>query len=306
MSQILDEVEQLSETLRVEPLKPGEKAVFKLCIVGKKEGAREEPSCPDLYQLSAKEQIMDRFIPIAGKKDKFTAKRKTIATHIKEYKETKNGMKAIYEAPQFVRGYCTVTAENNSIYERLMRSKNCVSNKFRKSMGAGKDLFILVEDTKELQDQLHISYIQFQAETIVRGGTWTELKAIATTLNQSPDQRLHVTAYQPGISENLPAIKMTLINLSKLYPKQVISASSNERSKLNVQVFEGMQFGVLIYEKNAYHILGEGSFVEIHKPDADKEPIESLIEYLMSGTEEATAHYVSFVSQLKSVLSPKG
>lgn len=294
---IVDEVKPLSEKLRVPPLKDGEKVVFKLCSVGKREHGREEPAAPELYQLSAKEIVTDPF-------DKAGSQKKVIGTYITDYKQVQNQLKPVYAAPVFKKGYLTVGSDDPATYERLLRSKHCVSNKFRKVMGKGKDLFMLVEDAKEINDQLLMSDIRFQAEKMVRESSWATLKAICAALNQSPDQRLHVRSYIPGVRENdLQGMKMELITKVQLYPKQVIAASDNDMAKLQVQVYESLTFGILIFEKKSYYLLAKNDMELIHTPAEDKDPMASLIDFLSS--EAGAKSYVKIATALKEVLTPK-
>jgi hypothetical protein len=274
METVVDDVQELSkELLKGLTLRDGEKAVFKLCAVGKREYGREEPSSPEIYKLTGKENIFDPF-------DK---RKKTFASSLEENRLVGNRMVAIYERPEFVRGYCTVTSDNPGMYIRLMRSKNCVSNKFRRKMGKCRDLFELVEDTKEINDQLQIADLRWQAETIVRTEEFTELRSICTKLKESPDQRLHVKSYIPGQPENYHAIKLELINIAKLYPKQLISASGNQKAILQVQIFDALNFNVLVFENGSYNMFDiKDKYVELFKPEIGKDKLTSLIEYLMS------------------------
>jgi hypothetical protein len=294
--EIIDDVQPLSEKLKPRPLGPEEKAVFKLLVVGKREIGRDEPAAPELVQLSPKERVTDPF-------DERGPIQKTIGTYITDHKQVQNQLKPVYKAPQFIRGYCTVTADENALYERLMRSKNNISNKFRKAMGKGRDLFMLVEDTKEIADQLQLEDLRWMAETEVRTVEWAALKGIAATLNQSPDSRLHVKSYIPGVKEDLPGIKLELIQLAKLYPKQVIAASQNLDAKLKVQIFEAMNFGVLIYQDKSYFLIGPKDLVSVHTPDVDKNPVDSLIKHLTSA--EGKKSYVLFAQLLNKALTPK-
>lgn len=296
--EILDDVKQLSDKLMPRPLKGDEKAVFRLVSVGKKEIGRDEPSAPEVIQLSAVEMVMDPY-DLEHKN-----KPKKIGTYIVEHKQVQNQLKPVYKSPQFIKGYCTVRADENPMYVRLLRSKNCISNKFRKQMGRGKDLFELVEDRKEINDQIHLADLRWHAESIVRKGDWTTLKATSAKLNESPDNRLHVRTFIAGVKEDdLQGMKLELITKAQLYPKQVIAASGDKEAYLKVQVFEGMNFGVIIFQDGSYHMLGKDDMVNIHTPDKDKDPIDSFVAHLMSA--EGKKHYAQFALELSKVMAPK-
>lgn len=293
METIVDDVQPLSAKLREGlQLKEGERAVFKLLSVGKREPGREEPTAPEVYKMAAKESILDPFDD---------NKRKTFAGPLKEHKLVGTRMVAIYHSPEFIRGYFTVT-EDTEMYIRMMRSKHNVSNKFAKKMGkGGRPLFMLVSEAKELNDQLQIDDLKYYAETIVRNATYEELKTICVALKKSPDARLHVKAYTPGERENHPAIKIELTYIAKLYPKQVISASDDGKSKLQVQIFDAMNLQILVFEQGAYSMFDpKGKFVEVHRPEVGADKMASLIEYLMS--DAGRDHYGMIAVELQKTL----
>lgn len=299
--ELLDEVKPLSEELKPKQLGQDERVVFKLCSIGKKEVGREEPTAPEVYQLSPKESVIDPFVK-EGKDYKPT--KKTIGTYVVEQKVISGQFRNIYFRPQFIKAYLTVGADQQPLYEFLMRSKKNKSNKFKAAMGGKKtpNIFELVEDSKEIQNQLHIEDLRFQAETIVRSAKWMALKTIAHTLNQSPDARLHVSSYSAGVKEDdLQGMKLELIHRAKLYPKQVIVASQDAKATATVEIFEAMNFGVLLFEKGSYALLAEKKgLVVIHTPEKDEDPIESLTAYLMS--EKGQVHYMEMATLLKKAL----
>lgn len=303
MENIVDDVQELSAGLKPKPLGPDEKAVFRLCSVGKKEYGREEPTAPEVYQLTAKERIIDPFEKDA--KGKAVRVNKTIGTYVVENKQVGNRLQAIYKAPQFIKGYCVVGSDEPGMYDRLMRSRMNVSNKFRKSMGKCKDVFMLVEDNKEISDQLMLEDLRLDAQIMVKQGSWMKLKEIAEKMNTSPDQKHHVKSYKPGMNDNITGLKLELIQLAKTYPKAVITCSDDEKAKLTVQVLEGLNFGVLIYQKDAYWLMDSGAegIRKIHQPGVDEDKKESLIQYLMSDKAEAT--YVEFSNLLEKALGLK-
>lgn len=303
MQSVVDDVQPMSDMLRPKPLGKDAVAVFKLCSVGKREYGREEPSAPEVYQLAEKERIIDPFVKTPGNKD-YTPQSKTIGTYVLENKMVGNVMKAIYKKPVFIRGYCVVGADEQDLFAFLMRSKKNRSNKFRGAIGGKKttEVFMLVEDLREVGEQLHLEDLRFQAETIVRTADWTKLKAICNKLNQSPDKRFNVSTYQAGVKEDdLKGMKLELINKAKLYPKQVIYASDDPLAVLTVQIHEAMQFSVLQFEGGEYSILTEKNGVKgIFTPDKDDNPIEALTKYLMS--DEGNGTYKELMGQLRKAL----
>ncbi len=314
MESIIDDVETLSEALLPPALGPDERVVFKLCNVGKKEHGREEPSCPEVWQLTAKERVIDPF----HKKDK-TSKAiptpKTISTYVTENKFIGGRMQAVYAAPRFIKGYIAIGADEQGMYTRLMRSRHNKSNKFRKQMAGGglkcKDIFELVHDVKEITEQLYLDDLRYQAETIVRNADQTALFAIAENLNKSLDARTTSKHYRSGDGTNIQrmiAIKHELIQIAKLYPKQLVAASDDDKAKLQVHIYDSLNFGVLIWngENRAYWLTGTGTadnIDKIHTPSPDKDKNESLMEYLMSDAGEK--HYTLMVNLLMKALGIK-
>ena len=295
--EILDDVKPLSKKLKdtIPPLKDGEVAVFRLTNAFIKEATREEPSCREIAQFSGVEQINDPF--------ETGVKTKKIGTFIKEYKQMrKTGqVKPIYESPVFVRGELRVGSDNQAMYEFLMRSKKCASNKFRNLMGAKKgskaewDLL----GSREISKGVQFDEIRFQAEKMVRESNFDILKGIATMLNASPDPRLHVRSYN-SMSIDPQGMKTEIIQIAKQYPKQVIAASPDERSKIKIQVYDAMIFGILYYEKSAYHLIQDSDITELFTPESDIDSVDSLINYFMSA--EGKKSYVKFAVALKNAL----
>lgn len=302
--EVIDDVKPMSAGLRPKQLGNDEVVVFKLCSIGKKEFGREEPTAPEVYQLAGKESIMDPFEKRDPKDKDFTPTKKTIGTYVIENKVINGVMKAYYKQPQFIKGYCTIHQDEQPMYEFLMRSKKNKSNKFKTAEGGKKvkDIFMLVEDAKEIIDQLQVEDLRWEAESIVRKGDWIRLKSMSNKLNQSPDKRLHITAYQAGVKEDdLQGMKLELIHKAKVYPKQVIAASDDPEANLLVQIHEAMNFSVLIFENGSYAVLTPKEGLKaIHTPDKDEAPIESLTKYLMSP--EGKNDYVLLGSLLTKAL----
>lgn len=297
--EIVDDVKQLSAKLKPRQLKPDEKVVLRLCSVGKKEFGREDPTAPEVYQMPGKEIITDPYHIPDGEKD-FVPIKKTIGTYVTENKVKAGQLVAHYKPIQFIRGYATITSQEE--YNFVMRSKKNKSNKLKYACGGRgvADVFMVVEDVKEVQDQLHLEDLRWQAEKIVRESKVMALKALAHKMNQSPDNRMHVPSYQAGVVEdNIQGMKLELIQRAKMYPKQVILASGDDASILTVEIHEAMNFGVLMYEKGAYALVGKDLNV-IHEPDKDENPIESLIKYLMS--EEGKKNYMEMTNLLKKAM----
>lgn len=297
--EIVDDVKPLSEKLRPRQLKAEEKVVLRLCSVGKKEFGREDPTAPEVYQLSGKEIITDPYHIPEGSKE-FIPTKKTIGTYVTENKVKAGQLVAQYKNIQFIRGYATITSQEE--YNFVMRSKKNRSNKLKYACGGRgvTDIFLVVEDSKEVQDQLHLEDLRFQAELLVRQAKVMALKSIAHKMNESPDARMHVPSYRAGVIEdNIQGMKLELIQRAKVFPKQVIVASGDDVSILTVEIHESMNFGVLMYEKGSYALVGKSLDV-IHTPDKDENPIESLIKYLMSDGGKST--YMEMTKLLKKAL----
>lgn len=294
-----DPIEPLSKKLQPRPMREGERVVFRLLSIGKREAGREEPTAPEVYQVSARETVIDPF-------DEEGPKKKVIATEMIELRRYRGQSIPVYKNPKFIRGYCTLTHEDNPSYVRLLRSKHCRNNKFRTAMGTGKLIWELVEDDKTINDQLHLADLRYHAESIIRNGNASSMKATAVALRTSPDNRLHTKSFVPGVKENdFGALKLELISMAQLYPKQVIMASDNKEAIVRVQMFEAMNFGVLIFEDGAYHLMSgkKGELTSIFTPSADQDAPEALVKHLM--TQAGNKDYVKLVSLLKDVMTPR-
>lgn len=295
-TQIFDDVKPLSKKLQVAPLKDGEVAVFRLTKAFLKEPSREEPSCPEVVQLSGVEQIND-----PGEEG--VARSKKIATTVKEYKAIgKNGqVKPIYEPLVFIKGEMRVSAAEQAKYAFAMRSKKNTGNRYRKLMGASaKDevnTFYLL-GSKETVSVIKLADMQYYAEKMIREATLSTLKEIAITLNANPDQRFKVRSYIDGAQVDSEKLKWDLIQLAKAYPRQVVGACPNDEAKLKVQIYDALVYGVLTFEKDSYFLLGDNDMIEIHTPESDMDKVDSLIKFFMSDK----AKYALFAKALKKAL----
>lgn len=295
-TQIFDDVKPLSKKLQVAPLKDGEVAVFRLTKAFLKDPSREEPTCPEVVQLSGVEQIND-----PGEEG--TNRSKKIATTIKEYKAIgKSGqVKPVYEPLIFIKGELRISAAEQAKYAFAMRSKKNTSNRFRKLMGASaKDelnTFYLL-GSKETVSVMKLADMQYYAEKLIREGTLAELKEIAVTLNANPDQRFKVRSYIDGATVDSERLKWDLIQLAKAFPRQVVAACPNDEAKLKVQIYDALVYGVLTFEKESYFLLGDNDMIEIHTPESDMDKVDSLIKFFMSDK----AKYTLFARALKKAL----
>lgn len=295
-TQIFDDVKPLSKKLQVAPLKDGEVAVFRLTKAFLKDPSREEPTCPEVVQLSGVEQIND-----PGEEG--TNRSKKIATTIKEYKAIgKSGqVKPVYEPLIFIKGELRISAAEQAKYAFAMRSKKNTSNRFRKLMGASaKDelnTFYLL-GSKETVSVMKLADMQYYAEKLIREGTLAELKEIAVTLNANPDQRFKVRSYIDGATVDSERLKWDLIQLAKAFPRQVVAACPNDEAKLKVQIYDALVYGVLTFEKESYFLLGDNDMIEIHTPESDIDKVDSLIKFFMSDK----AKYTLFARALKKAL----
>lgn len=295
-TQIFDDVKPLSKKLQVAPLKDGEVAVFRLTKAFLKDPSREEPTCPEVVQLSGVEQVND-----PGEEG--VNRSKKIATTIKEYKSIgKSGqVKPVYEPLIFIKGELRISAAEQAKYAFAMRSKKNTSNRFRKLMGASaKDelnTFYLL-GSKENISVMKLADMQYYAEKLIREGTLTDLKEIAVTLNANPDQRFKVRSYIEGATVDSEKLKWDLIQLAKAFPRQVVAACPNDEAKLKVQIYDALVYGVLTFEKESYFLLGDNDMIEIHTPESDMDKVDSLIKFFMSDK----AKYTLFARALKKAL----
>ncbi len=301
MAEIKDIVRPLSEKLLPPPLKPGTKVAFRLLSIGKKEPGRDEPAAPEVYQLSGRETITDPF------EEDVTKKRKVIGTMIQEYKPQNGVMLPVYKNPQFIRGWCVLTSDDYDQYAMMVRSLKCRNNKYRGLMGGAriKPIFELVEDSsKEVTEQMYLSDMRWHAEGIVRKSSVLELKAIATKLRASPDTRLHTKTFIPGQAENdFQGLKMELIHIATLYPKQLIAASEDKEAQVMVQIVESMRWGILVFDEGAYQLRNnKGQLDEIFKPSVDQDPVKALTAFFMG---EGKQKYVNLANELKKELTPR-
>lgn len=293
--EILNNVKELSTKLQVQPLRENEVATFRLKRAFLKDGLHEDPTCPEVAQYSGTEDIND-----PGEKGALRSK--LIGTKIIKYKQNQNQLIPVYEPLKFIRGYNRVGSDNHALYTMLMRSKKSGANRFRKQMGAkGEPEWELV-GADQVVSQLMVEELRYQAEKLIREAKIDQLKVIAMKLNMSPDKRLHIASYQPGIKEEPQSIKLELIQKAKQYYKQVVYASDDAGAKRMVEVYDGVTYGILYNDPNkGYQLTTENDdVVDLIKTEPGKEPVVALIEYFES--EKGAKDYVKFVTSLKKAL----
>jgi hypothetical protein len=291
----------LSDKLRVKPLQPGETAKFELLNYRKKEPGRDEPSCPESYDLAEKETIYDPFANDGYGK-------KLVISHIVSYMPTdivggQSYDKPVLEKVKFIRGVVEVTSEEQDKYTYLMRSSKNITNPFRKK--GSRAVFRQVNTKKEVYDAMQDADLTYEAEKLVREADWNEKRAIAVKLNQSPDAKLHVSG---NITTDTTNILLQLITLAKKYPKRVIMSSGDIGAKQRVYISDALSFQLLLWN----HEISTWSLyrpdikavneriVELTTVEAGTDKIEALMEYFK--TEEGRKYYSVLVTALAKIL----
>lgn len=283
---------KLSPRLRVQPLRPGEVAVFQLVNAYKKESGREEPSCPELWQTSAREEIFD---PGLGRKILLEA------IDYYETREREDGstyQKPVYKKLWFLKGELTVTAEEQDVYVRLMRSKGFEGNPFRPK--GAKTIFRLKNSKKEITDKLALQDLTFLAEKLVRESDWTERRAMVANMNKFTDSRLHIKSSV----NDLQGTMFELIMKAKSFPKLVINSSGNINAKIRVQLEDGCLYNILLFtpETSEWSLsMSEGKTMEslcTVSPEEDR--FDALLKHFT--TEQGRNQYAKFASELRKIL----
>lgn len=297
--QLLDNVKPLSDKIlkAIPPLKDGEVAVFRLKNAYQKEAGREEPSCPEVWQLPGNVIINDPYVPEGENTTK------TIGSYILDYKPTGQAgqIRPHYKPLVFEKGELRITSDRQAEYVFAMAYPENESNRFRKQMGAKKLPKFYLVNTKQTNTFLQLSDMKYQAEKMVRESSFQYLREVAALLNQSPDTNLHVKSFVNGSTINSEAMKYEMIQLAQRYPKQLMAAHPDAKIKLRVQIYDAQVFGILQFEKGAYQLDTDNNFVELHKPDEDRDKIDSLVEYFMS--EDGKQNYLLFAKTLKKAVS---
>lgn len=300
----------LSEELRVKKGLTGEEtAVFKLVNAFKKEHDRDGNSVPEVYAFSPRITVTDPYFKGPDKKPR--ARQVTIGNVVTwetiDLPDGQSKTRPVTKPVEFVRGFFTCNAQKNETFEYLMRRPDNESNPFRAVMGGKTKAvkFKLVDDKKEISNVLMMEELIYQATVLVREmRDPLKLKALAEKLNKSPDANMHIRAYNSVTGNgDVSAIKLELIQRVKLYPKAILYAGGEAKDMVKVQVFEGINFGIIIFEAGSYFLLGK-ELEELFKPEPDKDKVESLIEYFMS--EEGKEAYAKFATVLKTALKSVG
>jgi len=294
--QILDDVKELSPKLlnSIPKLKENDVAVFRLKNAFVKDGSRDFPSCPEFVQLSGVQQITDPY-EVGGPKSK------KIATFIKGYTSMGGGSQArpVYQALEFKKG--ELRTSDPAIYQFAMRNKDNESNFYRKQMGAKFAPKFELVGTKRVTSFMQLADMRYQAEKMIRESSWQYLKEVAAKMNTSPDAKLHVKSFLEGFTNKPDEVKYELIQLAHTFPKQVMGAHPDQKTQLRVQIYDAQVYAVLTFDGGAYWLDTDTDMVELHKPEADIDKVESLITYLMS--EEGKKNYQLFAKMLRQALN---
>ena len=286
--------------MQVKPLKEGEKAVFRLLNAHVKEKGRDEPTCPENVWLSDKEFIYDPYAQksvLIGNVTGLRAVRES-GGNIKISESGAPMMIPDTSKPQFVRGYCILSAEQTSTFAFLMRSKKCKDNPW-KPRGV-KATFELVTESKEKNEALQKIDLQFDAQKLVREKEWSDLKAIKAKLKQSPDAALHVSADD----NDFKGLKLELIRISQSHPKQLIMASEDIPSKVKVLIMESKMFGILTITDGAWSLMSkDGKWTKICQTEPHKDEVQTLIDHFLS--KDGHTDYISTTKELEYILKAK-
>jgi hypothetical protein len=295
----------LSKKLQVPSLRDNETATFQLLNAAKKEGGREEPTTPEIFMLSEQQNVSDPY-------DENKNTRKTIQNVVGMVQALDGKgrpqrdlqgvpvMLSKLERVSFRKGFITLTAAEDATYQYMMRRKDNLSNPFRGVMG-GKTVaprFKLVDDKRELAAIMQKKELQFIAQRLIRESKFDALKAIAVKMNTSPDSKLHI----PEEVINKPQeLKLALLQKAELYEKYVINSSSDQPSRVRVQIAECRALGILILTGGEWKFLGKDKSFFTSEPDAD--PTDSLVEFFMdSKDKKGSEAYKEMTESLKEAL----
>ncbi len=294
----------LSENLRVKetPIKADEAVFFKLINADKIDMSRDDGKGtylqPEVYQISDRITVTD---PYAKGGPRKVVIGNVVGANPVELPDGNTVMKEALKGVQFIRGYAKVSSADWATYCYLMRRPDNDSNPFRKAMGGKKVLFKKVEEKKEINDLLMLEDMAYQAQKIVRETKDpVKIKSIAAALNKGADQRYHIPSYQPGVREDIPAIKLELIQRAKSFPKAVIYASGDEIAKVKIQVMEAMNFGIVIYNEKAFFLVGK-EYKQLLQTEPDSDKVDQLVDFFTS--EEGGKLYAEFAQLLTKAMS---
>jgi hypothetical protein len=285
----------LSKEMHVPPLKIGETATFRLLNARARDYSRDEPTCPEVWQISDKQTVHD---PYTGEPIIIGAVRgmKQVLDSGKPRYNSDGSPMMEYETEklQFIKGFLSLNYEKNLLYQYMMRRNDNLTNKFRKRSSPVR--FELVQEKKDIMTQLQIEDWAYKAQKLVRDGSLLNMKTLRAKLNQSPDTAFHVKSAE----NDLEGMKLELIRLAKIFPKQLIYASGDKQAQLSVIIYEAQNYLILNYEDNVWYISEKGKMTAIHTVDGEKTKMDSLIDFFM--TEEGSAIYVNVKNELGKIL----
>jgi hypothetical protein len=258
---------QLSEKLKVSPIKPGEIVLFRLLNAGQVDPATGQPAYQRAVGLPGVVDIYDE-----GDNNRKTIKN-IVGTHVnsltKEIEETVSGV----DFNEY--GEIACRAEDVNTYMFLKRHPLNDSNPFRPKNTPAK--FYEVDDRKVALEENAKEDLMIDALDLVRKMPEAELRAYARTF-PSVDAKADIDVLRYAMK--VPA---------KANPKEFIRNSNSETTKVRGYVKDAQEEQVLDYDAISRTWGWSGSYSPFLTVPPGKDYETHLVEFLMDGSNQGKA-----------------
>jgi len=259
--------EHLSDLLKVEPLQPGEKAVYRLVNAGKLD-SKKRPMFASGYYLVGTTSIYDQ-----GDSGNKTIENITSYTRM----NTESGQSYLKPRIDDVKfgkkNEITLTSAENNQYAFMERHPANDSNPYRPK--GSKAVFRRVEQAKTKKWLMDADLLMLDAMNFVRDGNTEELAPVAE-------------AFALDKGAPLQDWRADLLKAAKKDPEKVLRSSTNGFLKHKVLLRDAIEFKFIFFDSKdrvwRWQINGEhvkrGDI--LCKVEANQEAFESLINHIQS------------------------
>ncbi len=286
----------LSERLKVKPLKEGEVKIFKLVGSGNIDPNMRDmdgkplPSFNQGATLVGYFTIYDKF-----EKDKAKAKKvlkNVIGTYFETNKDTgkEEEKETMGDITFNSKGFCIVKHDEYPKLVCLLRANENGSNPYRDQSKIAIWEELDVNVNAELAAIITDGDLAYEAETIARKGDIKDCMAISQKL-------------LGHINKDPKDLRQELINAAIKNPKEFIRASKDKEMRLKLQIADAMRMRFLDMNENEEWIWREnnGTDVMLVAVKVGVEPYSVLIEFINANKEFATKLSKHVDEQLETV-----
>lgn len=292
----------VSPPMRVNPLKDGQVAIYKLCDADTFDRSRvdEETGQPKAAQprFSLYGKGINIFDPI--KKKRFILQNVAGIKHEMLPDQTQKEV-PVTKRVHFERNSTfSVDSTREGTYIFMERHPRNRDNPFRDK--TKKPIFYRVSNNKIVNADNEKFMIMADTMAHIRDADFTELRAIHEGLDATYKREVNANSFE--------TLKRDLYKLAQKDPVTVMRCSSNKDVKMKIQLMDAEFYRIITFldnsedaDSNRAWIYADGE--KICNIPIDQTKIEGLILFFEEKKEEGIAHYRKIIAELKKISTPK-